>query len=187
MLSKMIHQIENVNAFQAVENALLYGVDQKTTLQYVFEISQGKRKDFIEILQQQAREKGVEEQSFSRRGKRGRSREKANKIKESIKNLYQDMSLAKDSGWRKLREEHLKQNLYVNNLSPAKIRRNFGNKIPKKDEKLDQFVSIVERGELSSTFVRMRKDLEDQALKLKYLDYNEEFQGTDLYQKFMFS
>ena len=77
MLLRMIHQIENVNAFQVVENALLYGVGQKTTLQYVFDINKGKRVDFVEVLQNKARDMTTQSDLDIRRGRlRSKSRDR---------------------------------------------------------------------------------------------------------------
>lgn len=179
MLSHMLNQIENVNAFQVIENALLYGVSQKTTLQFVFEISQGKRIDFVEVLQSQAKNGlGKRLPRKRRRGIRSRSRDKSPKTAKSMKLLYKDMEAEADPEWRRLKREYLRQNDYVKNLSPGKALRNFSKRPVEKDVKLDQYVSIVERGELSSTHLRIRKDLEDQAAKLRNLDDSYEFEGN---------
>jgi hypothetical protein len=178
MLLRMIHQIENVNAFQVVENALLYGVDQKTTLQYVFDINKGKRVDFVEILQNKAKDMTILSDLDIKRGRlRSKSRDRMRKIKLSVQNLYKDMEEERDPEWRRIKKEHMRQNLYVRNLSPGKTWRNFGKEKSYKDEKLDMYVSIVEKGELSSAFVRIRKDLEDQANKLKDLYSSLDYQG----------
>ena len=98
-------------------------------------------------------------------------------MKLSVQNLYKDMEEERDPEWRRLKKEHMRQNLYVRNLSPGKTWRNFGKEKPYQDEKLDMYVSIVEKGELSSAFVRIRKDLEDQAVKLKDLYNSIEYEG----------
>ena len=86
MLWQMMDKIENVSGFQVIENALLYGLDQKTTLQYVFEISRGSRKDFIAILNERENLRQV-----SRFKTRSKSRERSRSANKRKKGLYQEM------------------------------------------------------------------------------------------------
>jgi hypothetical protein len=164
-----------------VENALLYGVDQKTTLKYVFDINKGKRVDFVEVLQTMAKDMTIQSESDIKRGRlKSKSRERMRRIKQSVQNLYKDMDEERDPEWRKIKREHIRQNHYVRNLSPGKTWRNFGKKKPHQDEKLDMYVSIVEKGQLSSAFVRIRKDLEDQAVRLNNIYNSVDFEGNSL-------
>lgn len=182
MLSRMIDRLENQNSFQAIENAVLYGVDQKTTVKYVFEISQGHRKDFIRLIQ--SKNAGLRSgtlDGFKRTRLRSLSRERGRQERQSFQQLYQNMDQETDPVWRKIKATQLQQNLYVRNLSPGKTWRNFEKTLTQQDQKLNQYVSLVEKGELSSQFPRIRKDLEDQARRLRSLRASQDFESTSAF------